>query len=259
MDALIGWTGYVGSTLLAQRNFDRRFRSTDIGELVGSSYRSVVCAGAPAQKWIADSDPATDRANIEHLASMLDRTNAERFVLISTVDVFADSRGATEATLTTMDGLSPYGANRLWLEQFVEARFTNSLVVRLPGLVGPGLRKNAVFDLRNQNNLEAIDAHAVYQFYPMVNLSDDIAVAERAQMQVVHLVAAPLAIAEVAASGFGIRFDNEVVGRTPPHYDLRTQHAELFGGVGDYMYSRRESLLAIRAYAQSEPRSNAVA
>ena len=31
--------------------------------------------------------------------------------------------------------------------------------------------------------------------------------------------------------------------------------AALFGGCGRYQYSRRETLLAIRAYAQSEPRS----
>jgi len=139
------------------------------------------------------------------------------------------------------------------------ARFADHLIVRLPGLVGPGLRKNAVFDLRNDNNLHAVDARAVYQFYPMVNLWSDLQVAERARLQVVHLTSAPVSIADIAAECFGIRFDNQLTGRAPAHYDLRTRHAALFGGSGDYTYSRRESLLAISAYAQSEPRSAALA
>ena len=36
-----------------------------------------------------------------------------------------------------------------------------------------------------------------------------------------------------------------------PRYDLRSRHANLFGGRNGYVYSARESIMAIRAYAQS--------
>jgi hypothetical protein len=49
MDALIGYSGFVGSTLLKQRHFDSLFRSTNIDEIVGKTFDMVVCAGAPAQ------------------------------------------------------------------------------------------------------------------------------------------------------------------------------------------------------------------
>ena len=35
VDALIGHTGFVGTTLQRQRPFERRFRSTDIAEIEG--------------------------------------------------------------------------------------------------------------------------------------------------------------------------------------------------------------------------------
>ncbi len=63
----------------------------------------------------------------------------------------------------------------------------------------------------------------------------------------------------MARLGFGIEFDNRVEGRTPPSYDFQTRHAAVFGGRGRYTYTRGESLLAIRAYAQSEPRSRPLA
>jgi nucleoside-diphosphate-sugar epimerase len=258
-DALVGWSGFVGQTLLRQRDFDLKYRSIDIETIRGREVDLLVCAGAPAQKWIADREPDADRARLEALASHLDQVKARRFVLISTVDVFADSRGMDEDSDPDAQTPGPYGRNRRWLERWVKERFPGALIVRLPGLVGPGLRKNAVFDLRNDNNLSAIDARGVYQFYPMVNLWADLQTALAAGLRTLHLTAQPVSVAEVAQDGFGRAFNNRIEGREPARYDLRTRHAALFGGRGAYQYTRRESLMAIRAYAQSEPASKAMA
>jgi hypothetical protein len=258
MDALIGHSGFVGQSLLRQRSFDALYRSSDIGQIAGRDFETVVCAGAPAQKWLAEREPEADRANLQRLVDALGAVRAERFILISTVDVFADSRGADEATAVDEARLGGYGCNRLWLERVVQARFPGALIVRLPGLVGPGLRKNAIFDVLNGNNLDQIDARARYQFYPMVNLWSDLQAALAAGLDLAHLPAEPLSIAEVADEGFGLAFDNQL-DRAPAAYDLRTRHAAVFGGEGAYAYSRRESLMAIRAYAQSEPRTKPLA
>ena len=130
----------------------------------------------------------------------------------------------------------------------------DALVVRLPGLVGPGLRKNAIFDLHHGNALDAVDSRGRFQFYPMVNLWDDLQVALGAGLRTLHLTAAPLSIGEVAREAFHRPFDNVRPGE-PAVYDFRSKHDRLFGGDGGYQYSRRESMLAIRAYAQSEPRA----
>ena len=64
-DALIGYSGFVGGTLLRQRAFEARYRSTNIGSIAGGEFELVVCAGAPAQKWIANRDPEADRLKAE--------------------------------------------------------------------------------------------------------------------------------------------------------------------------------------------------
>lgn len=252
--ALVGHSGYVGGTLLRQARFDHLYRSTNIGQIAGQRFDTVVCAGAPAQKWIANRDPAADAAAIDGLIAPLREVRCERFILVSTVDVFAEPVGVDEDSPVRTEGLHAYGLNRRRLEEFVLGHFPGALVLRLPGLVGPGLRKNVVFDLHNDNRLEAIESRSVFQFYPMVNLWHDIGIAVAAGLECVHLTAAPVSVAEVAASGFGRPFDNQLDG-TPARYDLRTRHAALFGGSGHYQYSARESLQAIRAYAQSEPKA----
>jgi hypothetical protein len=251
-NALIGYTGFVGSTLHAQTPFQNLYRSTNIGEIQGRSFDRVICSAAPAQKWLANKNPLADLRNIETLIERLQHLSCKQFVLISTVDVFMNAWGVDEDSPVEEKGLHAYGLHRRWLERFVQAHFQQSLIVRLPGLVGPGLRKNVIFDFRNGNNLSAIDSRGVFQFYPMVNLSHDIQIALDAGLGLVHLTAEPLSVADVSRQGFGRPFSNELPG-TPARYDLQTRHAELYGGRGRYQYQAREALLAIRAYAQSEP------
>ena len=138
------------------------------------------------------------------------------------------------------------------LEKFVESHFLNHLIIRLPGLVGPGLRKNVIFDFLNDNNLHAIDSRGVFQFYPMVNLWYDIQTALDSSLKLVHLTAEPISVTDISAQGFGKLFKQTQVN-SPAVYDMRTRYAQLFGSSGQYQYSRRETIQAVRAYAQSEP------
>lgn len=254
VDALIGYSGFVGSTLLKQRPFEARFRSTDICNIEGNEFDTIVCAGAPAQKWLANRDPVGDRTKIEELIEHLSRVRCRSFVLISTIDVFGSPLGVDETTDVDESGLHAYGLNRRHLERFVEAQFPEHLIVRLPGLVGPGLRKNVIFDFLNTNNLDAIDSRGVFQFYPMVNLWPDIARARDAGIRLLHLTAEPIRVADIAAEGFNFNFDHPTLNPAA-RYDMRSIHAGLTGATGAYQYSRRDTILAVRSYAQSEERA----
>jgi len=109
-----------------------------------------------------------------------------------------------------------------------------------------------IFDFLNDNNLQAIDSRGVFQFYPMVNLWYDIQTALNAGLKLVHLTAEPISVADVSQRGFGRPFTNALA--TPAAtYDMQTKYAHVFGAAGRYQYSARETLQAVRAYAQSEP------
>lgn len=251
-NSLIGYSGYVGGTLLKQADFTSQYRSTNIGDIENKIFDTVVCAGAPAQKWIANREPDADREKIEALIAHLKTIQCKTFILISTVDVFKNPIGVDEESLVDQSGLHAYGLHRRLLETFVEKHFPNHLIVRLPGLVGPGLRKNVIFDFLNDNNLAAIDSRGVFQFYPMVNLWYDIQAALNAGLKLVHLTAEPVRVGDVSLQGFGKSFTHTLANPAAT-YDLQTKHAHVFGASGRYQYSARETIMAVRAYAQSEP------
>lgn len=253
--ALVGYSGFVGSTLLRQRAFDFKYRSTNIDDIRGKQFGLVICAAAPAQKWIANANPAEDEQKIDALIDRLRTITCDQFVLISTVDVYEKAVNVDESDMPTPSEINAYGRNRLKLEKFVESHFPKHLVVRLPGLVGPGLRKNVIFDFLNSNRLEFIESRGVFQFYPMVNLWSDIKRALNANLSLLHLTSEPTSVSEIAAEAFGMHFD-QPISDSPATYDLRSKFGDLYGSSVEYQYTKKEVLMAIRAYAQSEPLSS---
>ena len=251
MNLLIGSSGYVGSTLRTQTHFDFLYNSHNIASIKKKVDGVVVCAAAPAQKWIANRNPSADLKNIKNLIDHLKSIRCVSFILISTIDVFKIPNNVDESSHVDENDLNPYGKHRRMLENFVENNFKNHLIVRLSSLVGPGLRKNIIFDFKNNNNLNQIDSRSVFQFYPMVNLWRDIQITLDEKINLIHLTAEPITVADVSKFGFDKIF-NQKLSSSPANYNMKTQYAELFGAKGHYQYSCHESIQAIRAYAQSE-------
>jgi dTDP-4-dehydrorhamnose reductase len=246
--ALIGYTGFVGGNLLREYPFTGRYNSTNIESIAGAHFDLVVCAGAPAAKWKANREPLADRACLGRLMAALEGVKAQRFVHISTVDVFGQVNGVDEGSPPT--GATPYGQHRLELEAFVRERF-HALIVRLPALFGPGLKKNAIYDLINNNQVEKIDSRSVFQFYDVGRLWRDIRLAAGARLPLIHLATEPVSMAEVARSVFGWEWNNHV-SKSPPTYDLRTKYAELFGGSGDYICHKMRVLADLTEFVRTQ-------
>lgn len=245
--ALIGHTGFVGSNLRQMVPFDVLANSSNVDELRGRSFALVVCAGARAEKWKANRDPAADLAGIERLSSVLREVRADRFVLVSTVDVFEAAALVDESA--PADALHAYGRHRRMLEELCEDRF-GAQVLRLPGLFGPGLKKNAVYDLLHDNQVEKIHPASTYQFYDVRALWDDAEKAHRAGIRLLHLSTEPLSMGEIAARCFGRELSTPA--GAPARYDLRSRHAELWGGRGGYLRSREEILRGLERFVREE-------
>jgi hypothetical protein len=146
---LIGYTGFVGTALARQACFSQCFNSSTIAAIAGQRFDTVVCAAAPGSMFEANRFPDRDRARIDALIDQLATVRAERFILISSIAVLADFAGGDDEGSARFQTDLAYGRHRRALEAFVESRFERHLVVRLPALFGPGLRKNFVFDLLN--------------------------------------------------------------------------------------------------------------
>jgi nucleoside-diphosphate-sugar epimerase len=247
--ALIGHTGFVGGAIARSWHADALFNSANIEAFAGREFELVVSAGAYAEKWRINQDPSPDDANIDRLLRNLRRSSIRQLVLISTVDVFSTPIGVDEATPVPLGG-APYGRHRLRLEQACRADF-RTLVVRLPGLYGVGLKKNAIFDLLHDHEVERLNGSSSFQFYPTHRLWADISIALDAGLDLVHLVTEPVELHRVASElfGRGLRQDPG----SAVSYDVRTAYARLFHGSGQYVQTADEVMAGLAEFVDQQP------
>ena len=251
-NAIVGHTGFVGSNLCQQTTFESFYNSRNIQDIEGKAFETLVFSGAPANKWIANKQPDKDWQNLEHIMALLKTVKAKQLVLISTVDVIPPFDAPQDETVDcTAAKNHAYGTHRLALEQFMWAQFEKVLIVRLPGLFGPGLKKNVIYDLMHDNLLAAINPASSFQYYDISRLWADITMARAHQLELVHLFTQPIATREILQRFF----PDKQVGQTPgpeAHYDHRTRYAELFGGSGGWIESADAVLDRLGAYLKTQ-------
>ena len=243
--ALIGHTGFVGGNLLKQQTFENCYNSSNIEQIQNKNFTQVVCAGVSAQKWIANREPVQDRENIQGLIRYLKTLKTEKFILISTVDVYPSPINVDENSVINMEDCHPYGKHRLELEQFISDNF-DSTIIRLPGLFGSGLKKNIIFDFLNNNNIEQINPKGVFQFYYLNHLSKDIETALSNNLKLVNISSEPTSVQEIAQICLGHELPPpDAPGIT---YDYKSSYANLFGGKNGYLYNKEQVLSDLKAY-----------
>ncbi len=146
MNAIVGYTGFVGSNLYTPERFQAAYNSKNIQEAYGTKPDLLVYSGVRAEKFLANSDPEKDRENIEQAEKNIQNIQPKKLVLISTIDVFRTPIGVDETSPIETENLHPYGTNRYLLEQWVRQNYPDALIVRLPALFGKNLKKNFIYD-----------------------------------------------------------------------------------------------------------------
>lgn len=249
---LIGHTGFVGSHLRGAFAFDEHYNSANSRAMAGRSFDLLVCAGVSAVKWQANREPERDQRAIERLIDVLATVRAREFVLVSTIDVYPDpAAGGDEETPIDPARNTPYGRHRRELENWASSHFPVCRTIRLPALFGPGLRKNALFDLLHGHDVSKINPAAVFQWYPVARLWGDLSVVRAHNLTLVNLFTEPVRMARIIERFFA----GAPVGReaTPaPQYRLRTRYDSLFAGRDGYIMSADDCLRKMAEFIASE-------
>ncbi|KKU10938.1 MAG: hypothetical protein UX13_C0001G0029 [Candidatus Woesebacteria bacterium GW2011_GWB1_45_5] len=246
--ALIGYSGFVGGNIARQHKFTDYYNSENIGKIRGKTYDLIVSAGTLAERWKANQHPRKDWASIKKLLDNLKRVKAAQFVLISTADVYSEPHGVNEDTkIRLSDFNQAYGRNRFKMEEFVRKKFPDALIMRMPQLFGPGLKKNFVYDLIHDNSLDFTHKESLLQIYDLENIWKDIKTVLKNRLRIVNIAVEPLKTKEIAKYALGLNFKT-VTKAEPFNYNLQTKYSKLFGSKGKYLYGKMRQLSSIRKF-----------
>lgn len=149
MNALVGYTGFVGSNIYEPNRFDAAYNSKNIEYAYGTNPDLLIYAGLRAEKYLANNAPEKDMQLIEQAEFNIRKINPKKLVLISTIDVFKVPKGVDENSVIDTENLHAYGYNRYQLELWVRKNYPDALIIRLPGLFGKNIKKNFIYDYIN--------------------------------------------------------------------------------------------------------------
>ena len=239
--ALVGHTGFVGKnifSMLEKKNFKiSKYNSKNSSSIYKKKYHSLIFAGLPATKWKINLNPKKDIKNIKKILQLLKTIKVDQFILISTIDIYNHKE--------------PYGFNRLNFEKKISKIFNNLIIIRLPALFGPGLKKNIVFDLIHNNYLHAAHSRSILQFYNMKDLWRDIEITLNNQIKLINFNSEPIMIKDIAMNCFNMKFDN-IPNSEPVFQNIKTLFAPLFGSKNNYMYQSNEIFKGIKEFVSLE-------
>lgn len=301
MNALVGYTGFVGSNIYEHGRFEKVYNSKNIEEAYGLKPDLLIYAGMRAEKYLANHAPEKDMELVKQAERNIELIGPKKLVLISTIDVLKDPQGKTENDPVETDGLQAYGYDRYMLECWVREHDPDALIIRLPGLFGKNIKKNFIYDYihripfmlkdekfaelsgkqsllkkdyekldngfwrvkpLNQEQqaelkeafgragfsaLNFTDSRSVYQFYPLNRLWDDIQLALKNDIKLLHLATEPVSAGQVYRYLTGEEFKNEL-SAVPADYDYRTIYGTLFGGNQKYILTKNQVLEEIRGF-----------
>ena len=246
--AIVGYSGLIGSHILAAHPKAALFNSQNIQELRGKSFDLMFLSTLPAEKWKANKFPETDKLVVEKVSENLSHVSSRDTVLISTVDVFAKPRGVEEGDTPGKFGNTCYGSNRFQFEEFVTSHFPNTWIARLPALVGTGLKKNVIYDLKHGKSVIDTPRNSTFQFYPLSRINFDLQVIMRNPSSTYHIVAEPISLDALSTK---LALDENLFGPeviSAPHYDVRTSKSALWETQGKYQVTQEESIRAVKEY-----------
>tara|TARA_A100001011_G_scaffold398164_1_gene501608 strand:+ start:741 stop:1493 length:753 start_codon:yes stop_codon:yes gene_type:complete len=241
-NALIGYSGFIGSNLLKFKNKFHKYNSKNINKIKNKKYNLVICAGTSSKIWLAKKKPSLDLNKIKYLINNLKKVKAKKFVLISTCEVYGLSKNQKENSLTFSNKNYHYGNNRLMLENFVKKNFKKSYILRLPIVYGKNFNKNCIFDLIYNNNIEKLNGSDKIQIYNVNNLKKHINLVLKNNISVLNISSKPIQLNWIAEHFFNIKLNKKKIYR---NMKMQTIHGK---SNNDYFLSQKKCIDDLREF-----------
>ena len=158
---ILGGDGFIGSAFTRELSA-RGIHFVVINRLNYDDLRGTECdifinANGNSKKYLAEENPALDfELSVNSVLDSLINFKYDRYIFLSSGDVYCDQSSpetTREGQLINILLQSRYGFHKYIAEQLVRKYAINWLIFRMSGFFGRGLKKNAIFDILNNNEI----------------------------------------------------------------------------------------------------------
>lgn len=170
---VIGGQGFVGSAFvryLQKEKIDHCvIEKGNYSHCIDKKFDVLINANGNSKKFLAIENPKQEFSEtVSSVHKSLLDFKYSLYVHCSTVDVynsFQDPAFNSENATINISSISKYGLHKLLAEILVRNYAKAWLILRFGGFVGPGLKKNSIFDILNNLPLR-VNIDSAYQYLP---------------------------------------------------------------------------------------------
>lgn len=227
-NTILGYSGFVGSHLLEKVFNTELYNSKNIKEIANKEFNLVYCCCLPSVKWYCNKNPEEDIIIIDEIKQHISNIKSfNKLILISTIDIHCNNiEEQTEDNIVVSKEY--YGLHRYNFEQWLINNYENKIhIIRLPALFGIGIKKNVLYDLLNDNNLNLISNKNYYQWYDLRWLYDDIEYMINNNIKILNAYSEPIIMDEIINNFFPTKINN-VLNNFTIKYNQKTKYNKIY-------------------------------
>ena len=241
--ALIGYTGFIGSNLKKLYKPKYNYNSRNISKIENKNFDLLFCAGTSSKRWVANKNPKKDLDDIKKLTRFLKNIKVNRFILISSIEIYGLKNSKNEKNKINTKHNSSYGLNRLYLENFIKKKFKKHLIIRLPIVYGKNFCKNAIYDLLNQNEVEKLNSQDLVQIYNVKNLKNDINFCLKKNISEFNMAIEPISLGYLAKKVFKIKLSKK---KNPRFMKMKSIYHK-----NEYFYDKKRTISELKKFVKN--------
>ncbi len=168
---ILGGKGFIGSAFVRcceEKEIDYDCIDLDNYEAFkGRDCDILINAAGNSKKYLSNERPVEDfRFSLEALLRSFFDFSFRKYIYLSSIDVYSDHEDPTrnrEDAVIDIGNISHYGFHKYLGEKLVTHYLPSWLIIRLGGVLGPGLKKNPIYDLIHDIPLR-VDEESEYQY-----------------------------------------------------------------------------------------------
>jgi nucleoside-diphosphate-sugar epimerase len=227
---VLGAGGFIGSAVTEaacrRKHNVHAVTRANYKELAGTSCDLLINASGNSKKYLAVRNPQEEfNLSVHSVLRSIHEFHAKKYVHLSTIDVYSDhenpANNAEDAVIDTAT-LSPYGFHKYLAEMMVRYYTQSWLILRMAGSVGPGLKKNSIYDLLKGAPLR-VNPDSLYQYMNTTDLAEivmDLAESAR-EREVFNVVGDGLiSVREIAALIQGSKLESGETAALRERYEV---------------------------------------
>lgn len=235
---VMGANGFVGSGIcnfLKDKKIEFEALTRDnYSQLKGTECDIFINANGNSKKNLANHEPIQDLdLSFRSVASSIYDFRYKKYVFLSSCDVYENTSEThlnTELSDIDHTKISRYGLHKLFAEQYVKATCSSWLVLRLAGMVGPGLRKNPIYDILMGQKIW-LDPRSLMQFMQTRDVASTVlGLISSHENQIFNICGTGTVCLQDVIDEFHPTGRPEIVENSPKiRYEISTRKLEDFG------------------------------